>query len=175
MATSNPTGTNPSTLLPLGLQRICVLVLHVDIFEPFYIIYVFFIPLELVDKCIGSRIHVILKGDKEIVGTLLGFDDFVSILFLHAFYLRVAVHPSFYLFSPYTIPTLPKCIPTPGFPSHLHIPHSLHPTLLTYIPTPLTSASLTPCIPPPHIHTSAPPPLVFMYWFMWHWLPLTTV
>ena len=36
--------------------------------------------LELVDKCIGSRIHIIMKSDKEIVGTLLGFDDFVSIL-----------------------------------------------------------------------------------------------
>ncbi|MBN3313109.1 LSM5 protein, partial [Atractosteus spatula] len=36
--------------------------------------------LELVDKCIGSRIHIVMKNDKEIVGTLLGFDDFVSIL-----------------------------------------------------------------------------------------------
>jgi len=35
---------------------------------------------ELVDKCIGSKIHIIMKNDKEIVGTLLGFDDFVSIL-----------------------------------------------------------------------------------------------
>ncbi|NWX44753.1 LSM5 protein, partial [Steatornis caripensis] len=35
---------------------------------------------ELVDKCIGSRIHIVMKSDKEIVGTLLGFDDFVSIL-----------------------------------------------------------------------------------------------
>lgn len=35
---------------------------------------------ELVDKCIGSRIHIVMKTDKEIVGTLLGFDDFVSIL-----------------------------------------------------------------------------------------------
>lgn len=34
---------------------------------------------ELVDKCIGSRIHVIMKSEKEIVGTLLGFDDYVSI------------------------------------------------------------------------------------------------
>jgi len=33
-----------------------------------------------VDKCIGSKIHIIMKNDKEIVGTLLGFDDFVSIL-----------------------------------------------------------------------------------------------
>ncbi len=38
------------------------------------------LPLELVDKCIGSRIHVVMKGEKEFVGTLLGFDDFVSIL-----------------------------------------------------------------------------------------------
>lgn len=37
-------------------------------------------PTELVDKCIGSRIHIILKSDKEIVGTLLGFDDFVNML-----------------------------------------------------------------------------------------------
>lgn len=36
--------------------------------------------LELVDKCIGSRIHIIMKNDKEIFGTLLGFDDFVNML-----------------------------------------------------------------------------------------------
>jgi len=35
---------------------------------------------ELVDKCIGSRIHIVMKNDKEIVGTLLGFDDFVNML-----------------------------------------------------------------------------------------------
>lgn len=35
---------------------------------------------ELVDKCIGSRIHIIMKNDKEIVGTLKGFDDFVNML-----------------------------------------------------------------------------------------------
>ncbi|KAH1008166.1 hypothetical protein HUJ05_008747 [Dendroctonus ponderosae] len=35
---------------------------------------------QLVDKCIGSRIHIIMKNDKEIVGTLLGFDDFVNML-----------------------------------------------------------------------------------------------
>ncbi|KAJ6633609.1 U6 snRNA-associated Sm-like protein LSm5 [Pseudolycoriella hygida] len=38
------------------------------------------LPLELVDKCIGSRIHIIMKNDKEMVGTLLGFDDFVNML-----------------------------------------------------------------------------------------------
>ncbi len=37
-------------------------------------------PLELMDKCIGSRIWVITKGDKEIVGTLLGFDTFVNMV-----------------------------------------------------------------------------------------------
>lgn len=39
-----------------------------------------YIFLELVDKCIGSRIHIVMKNDKEIVGTLLGFDDFVNML-----------------------------------------------------------------------------------------------
>ncbi|EGB02847.1 hypothetical protein AURANDRAFT_9792, partial [Aureococcus anophagefferens] len=36
------------------------------------------LPLELVDKCIGSRIWVIMKGDKEVVGTLRGFDEYVN-------------------------------------------------------------------------------------------------
>jgi len=47
-----------------------------------------FLPLELIDKCIGSRLWVIMKGDKEIVGTLNGFDDFVSILLLSFFLFR---------------------------------------------------------------------------------------
>ncbi|XP_041374548.1 U6 snRNA-associated Sm-like protein LSm5 [Gigantopelta aegis] len=38
------------------------------------------LPLELVDKCIGSRIHIIMKNDKEIVGILLGFDDYVNMV-----------------------------------------------------------------------------------------------
>lgn len=37
-------------------------------------------PLELIDKCIGSRIWIIMKGDKEIVGTLKGFDDYVNMV-----------------------------------------------------------------------------------------------
>ena len=28
----------------------------------------------------GSSIHVIMKSDKELVGTLLGFDDFVNMV-----------------------------------------------------------------------------------------------
>jgi len=38
------------------------------------------LPLELVDKCIGSRIHIIMKNDKEIVATLLGFDPYVNMV-----------------------------------------------------------------------------------------------
>ncbi|CAB3980284.1 U6 snRNA-associated Sm LSm5 [Paramuricea clavata] len=38
------------------------------------------LPLELIDKCVGSKIHIIMKSDKEIVGTLLGFDDFVNMV-----------------------------------------------------------------------------------------------
>jgi U6 snRNA-associated Sm-like protein LSm5 len=38
------------------------------------------LPLELVDKCIGSKIHIIMRNDKEIVGTLMGFDDFVNMV-----------------------------------------------------------------------------------------------
>lgn len=36
------------------------------------------LPLELIDQCIGSKLWISMKGDKEIIGTLLGFDDFVS-------------------------------------------------------------------------------------------------
>uniref|UniRef100_A0A915Q508 U6 snRNA-associated Sm-like protein LSm5 n=1 Tax=Setaria digitata TaxID=48799 RepID=A0A915Q508_9BILA len=52
LSMSSSTSSNPSTLL----------------------------PLELVDKCIGSRIWVIMKGEKEIVGTLTGFDDYVNMV-----------------------------------------------------------------------------------------------
>lgn len=34
----------------------------------------------LIDKCIGSRMWVIMRGDKEIVGTLRGFDDYVNMV-----------------------------------------------------------------------------------------------
>ena len=38
------------------------------------------LPLELIDKCIGSTIWVVMRGDKELVGTLRGFDDFVNMV-----------------------------------------------------------------------------------------------
>ncbi|EXX73448.1 Lsm5p [Rhizophagus irregularis DAOM 197198w] len=40
------------------------------------------LPLELIDKCIGSKIWVIMKSEREFTGTLLGFDDYVSILLI---------------------------------------------------------------------------------------------
>jgi len=38
------------------------------------------LPLELIDRCIGSKIWVIMKNDREFSGTLLGFDDFVNMV-----------------------------------------------------------------------------------------------
>jgi len=38
------------------------------------------LPLELIDKCVGSRLWIIMKGDKEIVGTLRGFDEYVNMV-----------------------------------------------------------------------------------------------
>ncbi|NXM85121.1 LSM5 protein, partial [Oenanthe oenanthe] len=35
----------------------------------------------------GSRIHIVMKSDKEIVGTLLGFDDFPLSLVLCSYIL----------------------------------------------------------------------------------------
>ncbi|KIW62067.1 U6 snRNA-associated Sm-like protein LSm5 [Exophiala xenobiotica] len=38
------------------------------------------LPLELIDKCVGSRLWIVMKGDKEFAGTLLGFDDYVNMV-----------------------------------------------------------------------------------------------
>merc|ERR1712226_299904 len=38
------------------------------------------LPFELIDKCIGSKIHIIMKTEREIVGTFLGFDDYVNVV-----------------------------------------------------------------------------------------------
>jgi U6 snRNA-associated Sm-like protein LSm5 len=38
------------------------------------------LPSELIDRCIGSKMWVIMKGDKEIVGTLRGFDVYVNMV-----------------------------------------------------------------------------------------------
>eukprot|EP00586_Coscinodiscus_wailesii_P017463 CAMPEP_0172496876 /NCGR_PEP_ID=MMETSP1066-20121228/94445_1 /TAXON_ID=671091 /ORGANISM="Coscinodiscus wailesii, Strain CCMP2513" /LENGTH=96 /DNA_ID=CAMNT_0013269407 /DNA_START=110 /DNA_END=400 /DNA_ORIENTATION=+ len=38
------------------------------------------LPLELIDKAIGSQIWILMRGHIEIVGTLRGFDDYVNLV-----------------------------------------------------------------------------------------------
>lgn len=38
------------------------------------------LPLELIDKAIGSKVWVLMKGQTEIVGVLRGFDDYVNLV-----------------------------------------------------------------------------------------------
>ncbi|TRY50255.1 Sm-like protein LSm5 [Cryptosporidium tyzzeri] len=38
------------------------------------------LPLALIDKCIGNRIYVVMKGDKEFSGVLRGFDEYVNMV-----------------------------------------------------------------------------------------------
>ena len=38
------------------------------------------LPLELIDKCVGSQIWVIMNGGKEFIGKLVGFDDYVNMV-----------------------------------------------------------------------------------------------
>mmetsp|Transcript_18637 Transcript_18637/g.46135 ORF Transcript_18637/g.46135 Transcript_18637/m.46135 type:complete len:97 (-) Transcript_18637:240-530(-) len=38
------------------------------------------LPLELIDKAIGSQMWILLRGTKEVVGTLRGFDDYVNLV-----------------------------------------------------------------------------------------------
>lgn len=77
--------TNPSQLLPSGSFLL-------------FLCFIFLIPIllcckrsviyrvscrdfsELIDRCIGSKIWVIMKGDKELVGTLRGFDVYVNMV-----------------------------------------------------------------------------------------------
>ena len=36
------------------------------------------LPLELIDRAIGSKLWIIMKDQKELCGTLLGYDDYVN-------------------------------------------------------------------------------------------------
>ncbi|CAD6580235.1 MAG: RNA-binding protein lsm5, partial [Tremellales sp. Tagirdzhanova-0007] len=38
------------------------------------------LPLELIDRCIGSVIWVLMKNETEFTGTLMGFDDYVNMV-----------------------------------------------------------------------------------------------
>lgn len=35
---------------------------------------------ELIDKCVGSKIWIIMKGNREFVGTLQGIDEYVNMV-----------------------------------------------------------------------------------------------
>lgn len=37
-------------------------------------------PLAVIDKCIGEKVLVILKSEKELIGTLRGFDEYVNMV-----------------------------------------------------------------------------------------------
>ncbi|MQL71301.1 hypothetical protein Taro_003647, partial [Colocasia esculenta] len=72
---------NPSQLLPSGFALLtlstclCSIKVLVCVSNPCDV-YV----SELIDRCIGSKIWVIMKGDKELVGTLRGFDVYVNMV-----------------------------------------------------------------------------------------------
>ena len=37
-------------------------------------------PLTLIDNCVGSRLLVVMKCDREIIGNLRGFDEYVNMV-----------------------------------------------------------------------------------------------
>eukprot|EP01088_Endostelium_zonatum_P016514 TRINITY_DN4497_c0_g1_i1.p1 TRINITY_DN4497_c0_g1~~TRINITY_DN4497_c0_g1_i1.p1 ORF type:complete len:108 (+),score=33.25 TRINITY_DN4497_c0_g1_i1:25-348(+) len=38
------------------------------------------LPLEVINQCRGKKIRIIMKGDKEMEGTLKGFDAYVNVI-----------------------------------------------------------------------------------------------
>lgn len=48
--------------------------------EPVAVDPTLILPLEVIDKCIGQRLWLIMKGDKELVGTLMGFDEYINMV-----------------------------------------------------------------------------------------------
>ncbi|CDR94409.1 snRNP Sm-like protein, putative [Babesia bigemina] len=39
-----------------------------------------YLPLALVDKCLGTKVWIIMKHEKEITGVLRGFDDYMNMV-----------------------------------------------------------------------------------------------
>ena len=37
-----------------------------------------FLPMELVEKCVGSRVWIVCRGNQEFTALLTGFDDYLS-------------------------------------------------------------------------------------------------
>jgi U6 snRNA-associated Sm-like protein LSm5 len=59
-------------VLPLGKQNLP---------KPFQNPIINKIPnIEVVDKCTGSRVWIIMTGDKEYFGTLRGFDEYLNLV-----------------------------------------------------------------------------------------------
>jgi U6 snRNA-associated Sm-like protein LSm5 len=53
------------------------------------------LPLELIDQAIGGTIWILMRGSKEIVGTLRGFDDYVGtfVFYLaHCIFMKFVTH-----------------------------------------------------------------------------------
>ncbi|KAL1570802.1 U6 snrna-associated sm-like protein lsm5 [Candida albicans] len=38
------------------------------------------LPLEVIDRSVGKRVRVLMTGDKEFNGKLIGFDDYVNMV-----------------------------------------------------------------------------------------------
>ena len=38
------------------------------------------LPLEVVDKCIGNKVWILMQNDREFYGTLRGFDEYMNIV-----------------------------------------------------------------------------------------------
>ena len=69
------------------------------------------LPLELIDRCIGHKIWILMKSEKEFVGVLRGFDDFVNVV-------RMPASPPFLLLPiPLTLPALTLDLPCPSTPT----------------------------------------------------------
>jgi U6 snRNA-associated Sm-like protein LSm5 len=49
------------------------------------------LPIELLDKCIGNKVWIIMKSDKELVGVLRGFDDYFRKMSLIKFVLDLVL------------------------------------------------------------------------------------
>jgi U6 snRNA-associated Sm-like protein LSm5 len=71
-----PISTMASQLLPLGKCHLIIISASVIKSNSYSLIHL----TELIDKCINSRIWVVMKGEKEFAGTLLGFDDYVNMV-----------------------------------------------------------------------------------------------
>lgn len=48
------------------------------------------LPLEVIDRAVGSSIRVLLNNSKEFQGTLVGFDDFVNVVLEDVYEIRAS-------------------------------------------------------------------------------------